>query len=102
MWTKRIKPVIPEPQPAETHHTRTAPDHFGLISRTNLAAALEVSYRTLARWERRGILPSPRLFGRAVFYDKSAVADCLTANMPDLWRIIARKVLVSRNILRAS
>jgi hypothetical protein len=94
--------VIVEQEPAAAYVQLSEPERLGLISRSELAAALMLNYRTLARWERRGVLPPPKLFGRAVFYDKSAVADRLSDNIPALWRVVARNVLAARHVTAAN
>jgi hypothetical protein len=78
------------------------PDRLGLISRTDLSAALGLPIRTLVRWESRGILPVPKRFGRAVFYDRADVADRLTAHAPSMWRLVARRVMAGMTDVRVA
>jgi predicted site-specific integrase-resolvase len=43
------------------------------MTHNELAERLKVSSRTIARWERDGILPTPIQRGRKVLHDSSAV-----------------------------
>jgi len=101
-WTWRTVTVIDEHESETTHVSMTEPERLGLISQSDLAAALEINVRTLSRWERHGILPRRKLFNRSVFFDKAEVAGRLTDRLPKLWRVVARRVLAARHVLPAA
>lgn len=66
---------------SETTPPPSAPDSVGLLddwmSRANLAAELDLSVDTLARWESRRIGPPCVRVGRRVLYRRGAVQEWL-------------------------
>lgn len=54
-------------------------DLKNLISRIEIASSLGVQTQTIAKWERRGIFPTPKEYGsdRLILYDRSEVRRAL-------------------------